>query len=82
MNENEAIELQQRYERGGEGHGHFKLYLHDVIWEYFRPYRDKREYFENNQDEVREILAFGASKARNIAMPIIEKVRQATGIQY
>jgi tryptophanyl-tRNA synthetase len=56
--------------------------LHDVIWEYFRPYRARREYFENNQDEVREILAFGASKARNIALPVIEKVRSATGIQY
>jgi len=82
LDENEAHDLQQRYERGGEGHGHFKLYLHDVIWEYFRPYRDRREYFENNPDEVREILALGASKARNIAMPIIEKVRQATGIKY
>lgn len=82
LDESEQKELQERYRRGGEGHGHFKLYLHDVIWEYFRPYREKREYFENNQDEVREILAFGASKARNVAMPIIEKVRQATGIQY
>ncbi|MGB5965320.1 MAG: tryptophan--tRNA ligase [Sulfurimonadaceae bacterium] len=82
LNESEQKELQERYKRGGEGHGHFKLYLHDLIWEYFGPYREKREYFENNQDEVREILAFGASKARNIAMPIIEKVRQATGIKY
>ncbi len=82
LNEDEQKELQERYQRGGEGHGHFKLHLHDVIWEYFRPYRDRREYFENNQDEVREILAFGASKARNVAMPIIERVRQATGIQY
>ena len=24
--------------RGGEGHGHFKLYLAEVLWEYFRPY--------------------------------------------
>ncbi len=82
LSEDEQKELQARYERGGEGHGHFKLYLHDIIWEYFRPYREKREYFENNQDEVREILAFGASKARNVALPIIEKVRQVTGINY
>ncbi len=82
LNNQELIELQERYRRGGEGHGHFKLYLHDVIWEYFRPYREKREYFENNQDEVREILAFGAAKARKIALPIIEKVREATGIKY
>ena len=82
LSDDEALELQQRYKRGGEGHGHFKLYLHDVIWEYFRPYRDRREHFENNHDEVREILAYGASKARNVAMPIIENVRQATGITY
>ena len=82
LDEHEQKELQTRYERGGEGHGHFKLYLHDVIWEYFRPYREKREYFETHQDEVREILSFGADKARGVALPIIEKVRSATGISY
>ncbi len=82
LDEGGQKELQERYARGGEGHGHFKLYLHDIVWEYFRPYREKREYFENHQDEVREILAFGASKARDVAMPIIEKVRLVTGIQY
>ena len=82
LNPQELTELQERYRRGGEGHGHFKLYLHDVIWEYFRPYREKRDYFENNQDEVREILALGAAKARKTALPIIEKVREATGIKY
>jgi len=82
LNENEAQDLQARYERGGEGHGHFKLYLHDVIWEHFRPYREKRAYYETHQDEVREILAFGANKARAVATPIIEKVREVTGIKY
>ncbi len=82
LNPQELTELQERYRRGGEGHGHFKLYLHDVIWEYFRPYREKRDYFENHQDEVREILALGAAKARKTALPIIEKVREATGIKY
>ncbi|MEJ2372712.1 MAG: tryptophan--tRNA ligase, partial [Sulfurimonas sp.] len=62
LNENECVELQERYKRGGEGHGHFKLYLHDVIWDYFKPYRERREYFQNNQDEVRKILEDGASK--------------------
>jgi len=74
--------LQNRYKNGGEGHGHFKLYLAEVMWEYFREYREKREYFAANQDEVREILKAGADKARNIAMPTIEKIREATGILY
>jgi tryptophanyl-tRNA synthetase len=76
------IALQNRYKAGGEGHGHFKIYLAEVMWEYFREYREKREYFVNNQDEVRDILNNGAKKARETAMPIIEKIRTATGITY
>ena len=82
LDEGGQKELQERYERGGEGHGHFKLYLHDVIWEYFRPYREKREYFESHRDEVREILAEGAAKAREVALPLIEQIRLKTGIRY
>jgi len=74
--------LQDRYKSGGEGHGHFKIYLHEVMWEYFKEYREKREYFASHQDEVREILKAGADKARNIAMPTIEKIRTATGVSY
>ena len=76
------IELQERYKRGGEGHGHFKIYLGEVMWEYFREFREKREYYEKNQDEVRKILNSGAKKAREIAQPLIEKIRDATGIKY
>ena len=76
------VALQDRYKEGGEGHGHFKIYLGEVMWEYFREYRDKREYYINNQDEVRAILDAGASKARAIALPLIEKIREATGIKY
>ena len=76
------IELQNRYKRGGEGHGHFKIYLGEIMWEYFREFREKREYYEKNQDEVREILAMGANKARDTALPMIDKIRSATGIKY
>ena len=76
------LDLQNRYKKGGEGHGHFKLYLADVMWEYFREYREKREYYAANQQEVRDILQMGADKARTTAMPMIEKIREATGIRY
>ncbi|MDP2850935.1 MAG: tryptophan--tRNA ligase [Sulfuricurvum sp.] len=78
----ERSALQERYKKGGEGHGHFKLYTHDVIWDYFKPYRERREYYEAHQDEVRDILKVGAAKASAVAQPIIEKVRSATGIKY
>jgi tryptophanyl-tRNA synthetase len=82
LSENERIALQERYLSGGEGHGHFKLYLADVLWEYFRPYRERRAYYEAHQDEVRDVLRAGAQKATSIASPIIEKIRSVTGIQY
>ena len=82
LDEEKQIALQERYKRGGEGHGHFKLYLAEVIWEYYRPYREKREYYEAHRDEVREILKTGADKARATALEVMEKVRSATGIAY
>ena len=82
LNKQELINLQDRYTQGGEGHGHFKLYLADVMWEYFREFREKRAYYHERQDEVREILNYGAKKAREEAMPIIEKIRSKTGIRY
>ncbi|MCD6258490.1 MAG: tryptophan--tRNA ligase [Helicobacteraceae bacterium] len=74
--------LEKRYTQGGEGHGHFKLYLADVIWDHFADARAKRSYYEKNQNEVREILHMGAQKAREEALPMIEKIRSATGILY
>jgi tryptophanyl-tRNA synthetase len=82
LNENECLDLQERYKRGGEGHGHFKLYLAEILWDYYAPYREKREYYVAHQDEVRDILKMGANKARNSAMDVIEKVRSVTGISY
>jgi len=82
LEEKERIALQERYTKGGEGHGHFKLYLSEVIWEYYAPYRQKRQYYATHQDEVRDILQAGAQKARNAAAQTIEKIRSAVGISY
>jgi len=82
LNNTELVELQNRYKRGGEGHGHFKLYLADIMWEYFREHREQREHYMNNQDEVREILKVGALKASEVAQPMMEKIRVATGVRY
>jgi tryptophanyl-tRNA synthetase len=52
------------------------------MWDYFAPYRQKREYYMQNPNEVREILNAGANKAHNIAAPMMEKIRMATGVRY
>jgi len=82
LNEDELLALQNRYTSGGEGHGHFKLYLAEVIWDYFSEFRAKREHYMANQGEVREILSVGAKKASAVSAEMIEKIRSATGIKY
>ncbi|MBC8238148.1 MAG: tryptophan--tRNA ligase [Helicobacteraceae bacterium] len=82
LNEDELLALQNRYTSGGEGHGHFKLYLAEVIWDYFSEFRAKREHYMANQGEVREILSLGAKKASAVSASMIEKIRTATGIRY
>jgi tryptophanyl-tRNA synthetase len=82
MCEDELIELQKRYATPGEGYGHFKLTLLDKINEHFAPYVDKREHYMNNPAEVKEILAYGASKARKIAQEKIKIIRDVVGLSY
>jgi len=82
MNEEELKELQKRYATPGEGYGHFKLTLLEKINEYFAPFEEKREYYLNNIDEVKDILNDGAKKARIIAQEKIEIVRSKVGLNY
>ncbi len=80
MNEDELKQMQKRYETPGEGYGHFKLALLDKINEHFAPYTEKREYYMNNPEKVREILAFGAEKARKVAQAKLKVIRDAVGL--
>jgi len=82
LNENEKKELQQRYKSGKEGYGHFKLSLIEWIWDHFEPYRQKREYYLNHIDEVKDILNSGAKKAREVALTNIERIREVTGLKF
>jgi len=73
-------ELQERYKSGKEGYGHFKKYLKELIWEELGEAREKREYYLSHTDEVNDILAMGAKKAKTIADAKMEKVRAAIGL--
>ena len=73
-------ELQERYKRGGEGHGHFKIYLKELIWDHFAQAREKRAYYLEHTDEVLQILDEGAKKASAIAKEKMRIVRDAVGI--
>lgn len=80
LNEEQKRELQVRYKSGKEGYGHFKKYLKELIWEELGEAREKREYYLSHMDEVQDILAQGAKKARSIANKKILKVKEAIGL--
>jgi len=82
MDQKELENMQQRYATPGEGYGHFKLTLLDKINEHFAPYSEKREYFMSHPQEVQEILAHGASKAKIIAQEKLRVIRDAVGLHY
>ena len=80
LDQSEQLELQTRYHSGKEGYGHFKKYLKELIWEELGEAREKREYYLSHTDEVNDILAMGAKKAKAIADAKMEKVRAAIGL--
>lgn len=82
MDKEELQAMQKRYATPGEGYGHFKLALLDKINDHFSPYMEKREYYLNHKDEVREILAHGAQKAQKIAQAKMQIIREAVGLNY
>jgi len=80
LGKREQLELQARYHSGKEGYGHFKKYLKELIWEELGEAREKREYYLSHMDEVNDILALGAKKAKAIADVKMERVREAIGL--
>ena len=80
LDDERKVELQKRYKSGKEGYGHFKKYLKELIWNEFAEAREKREYYLNHPDIVRDILNDGANKMQKIADEKMAKVREAVGI--
>ena len=80
LNEAEQAALRARYERGGEGHGHFKAYLNELVLSYFKDARDKFEYYQSHREILDEMLRQGAQRAAATAASLMQKVRAAVGI--
>ena len=76
----ELSEWNDKYRNGGTGYGTVKKRVVELMIDYFRPYRDKRQELQNNVDFVKEVLKDGAQRASAVAAETLEKVRKAAGL--
>lgn len=77
-----TTEMAEKYRAGGLGYGTVKKELVELIWNYFEPFRTKREEYLADPSQVYDIMKMGAEKANAVAEATMEKVRKATGITY
>lgn len=75
-------ELKEHYSRGGLGDVKVKNYLNDVLQEYLRPIREKREEFSQDMEQVKKILKAGTEKAKSVASKTMAEVKEAMKIIY
>jgi tryptophanyl-tRNA synthetase len=75
-------ELRQRYLAPGLKYGEVKKELVEVIWTFFEPFREKREYLLAHRDDVYDIMKMGAKKARVVASEYLDKVHRNVGLNY
>lgn len=72
--------LANKYRAGGMGYGEAKQALFEAAWNYFANARERRAYFEQHPEEVQQILAEGAGKARQVAKVVLDRARSACGL--
>ena len=75
----ELAEWESRYRNGGMGYGEAKKRLAELMIEFFRPFRQKREELENDLGRVENVLAEGAARAKTVATQTLARARKAVG---
>ncbi len=78
--ENEMTEWRERYRAGGMGYGDVKKRLAERFEEMFGSAREKRAELEQDEAFVEDVLVDGAKRAKAIAEPLMEKIRDACGL--
>lgn len=82
LNEQETALLKDRFLTPGLRYGDVKKELYEKVMEHFRPFRQKRQYLEKNQDYIFKVLKNGADKARQVGCEYLAKARAAAGLNY
>ena len=78
-NEHSIEEMRGNYTAGNYGYGHAKQALFELIVERYSAEREKYWELMENKDKIDELLEQGAEKARKIAQPVLQRVREKLG---
>lgn len=79
-NKDEVENLKRRYRTGKVGDIEVKEKLFVALNNFLKPIRERRKYYEDRQDEAKEILVEGTKRARKVVVEVVEKVREKVGI--
>ena len=82
LDKNGKLELADKFQTPGTGYSEIKKELFSTIMEHFELFRQKRDYYEQHQDQVHDILKQGAEKASAVAETFLTPVRDVTGLNY
>lgn len=82
LDEKGRKELRDRYLKPGLKYGEVKKELVEVIWDFFEPFREKRNTLMNDPDYVKDVMHEGAKKTRAVGLEYLNKARDAVGLVY
>ena len=72
-----VVEMAEGLREGKLGYGHCKNMLLDAVLEISRAEKEKFDYYMAHFDEVRGMLEDGASRARIVARPVLDRLKNA-----
>jgi tryptophanyl-tRNA synthetase len=75
-----AADIEHRLRAGGLGYGDLKKALFEHYWRYFAEARKKRAELVANLDHVNKILSEGAAKAQQLARQVLNRAKEASGL--
>jgi tryptophanyl-tRNA synthetase len=75
-----AVDYEERLRAGGLGYGDLKKALFEHYWAHFAAARARRAELTANLDQVKQVLAEGAHKARTLARQVLDRARNASGL--
>ncbi|MEH6703161.1 tryptophan--tRNA ligase [Galbibacter orientalis] len=75
----QIVDMRQKYEKGGFGYGHAKQALFELILDKFSTERERFNYYMENLNEIDDVLAVGAEKAKKVANDVLGRVRSKIG---